>query len=111
MTRNPLRLAALALGIAACGAVALLVTSAALDASVAAVPLLVLMAAGPVGLLGRALGHLRRWGLLIGAGAYVAMAARALTDSGLSPAHSTIALACAVASSALWFTHDIDEAG
>ncbi|WP_242884018.1 hypothetical protein [Actinomadura litoris] len=112
MIRSPLRLAALALAVAACGAVAMLVRGDALarpGGLLLAVPLVALVAAGPVALVARAFGLLRRWGLLVGAGAFVALAARALTESGISAGHSTAVLLGAVASSSLWFAHDVDE--
>ncbi|MFC0041035.1 hypothetical protein [Actinomadura rayongensis] len=107
---HPLRLAALALGIAACGAVAVLIKGEGGGLPLLGVPLVALVGAGLVGLFARAFGHLRRWGLLIGAGAFVAMAANALTDSGASAGHSTAALIGAALSSSLWFVHDVDEA-
>ena len=113
MTRHPLRLAVLALAVAACGAVVMLVKDAALarpGGLPLAVPLVGLVAAGLVALFARAFGHLRRWGLLIGAGAFVAMAARALTETDVSAGHSTAALIGAALSSSLWFAHDVDEA-
>lgn len=111
MTRSPLRLTALGLALAACGAVVVLLASEDLSGlTLIAVPLVALVVAGLVALFARAFGFLRRWGLLVGAGAYVALGAAELTASGLPSGPSTAALAGAVLSSSLWFAHDVDEA-
>lgn len=101
MSRIPLRLVALVLALGAVGAGVALLRADALEAArspLLYVPLAAFLLAGLVALVARAFGRLQRWGLLVGAGAYVAMGALYSFELGLG----------AMLAAGLWAAHDAD---